>query len=386
MLFIWVFFIILPSVLLSDIATAAPRSPKERAPFQTVAREISDAYDQSRVEQNETLNTIEKERAILTSKLNELKATLVQAETKLADDQARLKALSERRDALKQEISTRLLQKEELDTIITGNAGNFLGRAEKSPFSAEDPNRLTRSTAITNKDNVVGMADIVSLLELSFQDMEVSKNRSVYTGTVLDRNGTEIESDIVRLGHMAALYRSEVPQASGESKERVGYLTLSPASGRLLMSAEPPYFVRRDLTAFMAGESSEVPMDISGGIAISQLSRRTTLMDQLRSGGILVIPILLVGLIALFLTIERLIFLGRVRQNTDALMTRVTDLVLNGDFSGALEATAPHQKRPTGRVLMAGLRHRGESRGVIESALSEAILRETRGWSGFWGR
>ena len=83
------------------------------------------------------------------------------------------------------------------------------------------------------------------------------------------------------------------------------------------------------------------------------------------------------GLIALFLTIERLIFLGRVRQNTDALMTRVTDLVLNGDFSGALEATKHHQKRPTGRVLMAGLRHRGEFRGVIESALSEAILRKT---------
>jgi biopolymer transport protein ExbB len=100
-------------------------------------------------------------------------------------------------------------------------------------------------------------------------------------------------------------------------------------------------------------------------------------MDQLRSGGALVIPILLVGLVALALTVERLLFLARVRHNTDELMTRVTELVDRGDCEAALRATAPHRNRPTGRVLIAGLQHRGESREVIESSLSEAILRET---------
>ena len=215
---------------------------------------------------------------------------------------------------------------------------------------------------------------------------------------VLNRSGAEAYSDVIRLGHMAALYRttgangssdgSESNELGGsttipmtvpktEPKNVVGYLTLSPASGRLVMSASPPYLVRRNLNAFMRGESNEVPIDISGGVAISQLARRATFMDQMRSGGVLVIPILLVGVVALILTIERLIFLGRVRQNTDALMTRVTQLVSQGDIPGALEATSPHRKRPTGKVLMAGLHHRGESRGVIESALSEAILRET---------
>ena len=367
--------------LIWGIAEAKAAPPKS---VNTVAKEIDTAYNQSQIEKNETLSTIQQERETLNAQLERLKTTLARAQQKLDDDTALLKALSEKRDSLKKEIATRLLQKEALDTIITGNARNFLGRAEKSPFSAKNPERLTRPADITDKGDGVGMADIVSLLALSFQDMEASGSRSVYTGSVLDRSGREIESHIVRLGHMAALYRtaadngaSEDSQSTDASKGALGFLTLSPASGRLLMSADPPYFVRRDLTAFMTGESLEVPIDISGGIAIRQLSKRTTLMDQLRSGGILVIPILLVGLIALFLTIERLIFLGRVRQNTDALMTRVTDLVMGGDFSGALKATTPHQKRPTGRVLMAGLKHRGESRGVIESALSQAILRET---------
>jgi biopolymer transport protein ExbB len=107
------------------------------------------------------------------------------------------------------------------------------------------------------------------------------------------------------------------------------------------------------------------------------LTHRVTWIEQLRSGGVLVVPILLVGLVALILTIERLVFLGKVRQNTDELMTQVTELVGTGNIEGAMEVTYPHRTRPTGRVLMAGLQHRSDPSEVIESALSEAMLRET---------
>ncbi len=82
----------------------------------------------------------------------------------------------------------------------------------------------------------------------------------------------------------------------------------------------------RSLNHFFAGKTSDVWLDISGGIALQQLARQVTLMEQLRSGGVLVIPILLVGFVALVLTLERLIIFSRVRQNTDNLMSRVTDL------------------------------------------------------------
>lgn len=315
-----------------------------------------------------TLEDIEKSRAQLRKRIKTLHSEMVLAVKGLKADQQALEELSRERNEMKQEVADSLRSKDALDAVITDHARNFLARAEKSPFSAEQPQRLEKLRAYLDSSRVFSMDDLRALLDLVFKDMAAASQVISYQGNVLDRGGSELEGEIIRLGHIAALHRS-----GGET----GYLALSPVSARLVMSAEPPFQVRRNLGNYFDGDSDQVYTDITGGIAIQQLARRETVMDQLRSGGILVIPILLVGLVALVLTVERLIFLARVRHNTDDLMTRVTELVSRGDFSAALKTTISHKKRPTGRVLLAGLQHHGETREVIESSLSEAILRET---------
>jgi biopolymer transport protein ExbB len=57
-------------------------------------------------------------------------------------------------------------------------------------------------------------------------------------------------------------------------------------------------------------------------------------------------------------------------------MTRVTDLVARGKIKEAFQAAEVKTGRPIGNVLQAGLAQRGQPRDVIESGLSEAILRE----------
>lgn len=334
-------------------------------PLSAVAAEDVEAKDQS----GETsIQDIERSRARLRKKLKKRQADLILAVDRLGAEQDSLKKLSEKRNALKQEVADSLRSKKELDVIITGHARNFLAQAERSPFSAEKPQRLEKLRTYIDRDHVFSMNDLRTLLDLFFEDMEAAGQKIIYTGTVLDRGGNEVEGEVVRLGHIAAMHRT-----SGKT----GFLSLSPSSGRLVMSAEPSFLVRRNLNNYIDGDTDHVYADISNGAAIQQLAHKDTFADQLRSGGVLVIPILLVGLVALGLTIERVIFLAKVRHNTDELMTRVTELVAQGDFDAALKITAPHRNRPTGRVLMAGLRHRGETREIIESSLSEAILRET---------
>ena len=185
---------------------------------------------------------------------------------------------------------------------------------------------------------------------------------------MVDRQGREVEGEIIRLGNLTAIYRED---------GNAGYLTLSPASGRLLASASPGWGVCRNLNRYFEGKNDAVYMDISGGVAIKQLSRRTGIWEQILSGGLLVWPILLVGLIAGILLIERLIFLGRVSQNTDRLMTHVTGLVESGDYKGAMTEAESRPGRPTSNVLKAGLAQQGQPRDIIESSLAEAILKET---------
>ncbi|MCF8083381.1 MAG: DUF3450 family protein [Deltaproteobacteria bacterium] len=336
--------------------------------FDQVASEIESEYQDARKEQQLTLEAIQSRRQALRQKLADLEAKIRAASDTLSEDQERLEKLSKERDQITRRVSQRLADNKELSILLTDHARTFLALAERSSYSAQRPERLETLRSFVDPHRVFRLEDLESLLTLSFEDMAASRDKIAYTGKMVDRSGNETSGEIIRLGHLPALYRVN---------DRVGYLTLSPASGRLIMSPRPSFWVRQNLEDYFQGETEAVYTDISGGAAIQQLAHRVGFMAQLRSGGILVVPILLVGVVALVLTIERLIFLGKVRHNTDALMTRVTELVGEGDIDGAIKATHPHRKRPTGRVLMAGLEHRRDPSEVIESALSETMLRET---------
>jgi biopolymer transport protein ExbB len=354
--------VLIPCLLAGSALASSTRN------FPAAARAVDAEHAASSQDRRATAEEIQDRRAQLTRQILDLETALAAARQEQALGETRLTELSGRQAALKKEISASLSRKEELDIILRDTARNLLGKAENSPAGAENPEYLAGLTSILSGDTRPGMAELETLIEFCFRDIAVSGTRNQYTGPVLDRSGETVQAEITRLGHMAAIHRTG---------DKTGYLTPSPASGRLMMSAAPPFLVKRSLDRFLSGDTRVVPIDISGGIAVQQLSRQVSWMDQLKSGGILVIPILLVGLVALALTLERLVFLGRVRHNTDDLMTRVTDLVARGDFKGALETTLPHRNRPTGRVLMAGLEQKGQADTVIESALSEAILKET---------
>jgi len=337
-------------------------------PFDEVAKDIQNDYRESRKEQRLTLQEITSRRQALRRQLADLEAQVSAASGTLSVDRERLDQLTEERDELAKEVSQRLADNKELSVLFMNHASNFLALAERTPYSAECPDRLTTLKSFVDPLRVFRLKDLKTMIDLSLEDITASREKVMYSGTMVDRKGNETQGRTIRLGHFPALY---------QTSEQEGYLSLSPASGRLIMSPNPSWWVRHNLKDYFAGETGDVYMDISGGAAIQQLTRRITLMEQLKSGGVLVVPILLVGLVALVLTVERLIFLGKVRHNTDELMSQVTALVGKGDLRGAMKATVPHRHRPTGRVLMAGLQHRDDPAEVIESALSEAMLRET---------
>ncbi len=332
----------------------------------TVAQGVAARHDQAIAEKRTQDRNIAKERQALRNKIAATQGRLAKEQQRLAADKAEVKALADERDRLQHEIATRLASKEELDNIFLDNVRNFLGLVERSPYSSWKQQRLDSLEEYLSGKRIFDLEDMTSLLDMYFNDIAAGSQVSRFNGTVLDRGGEEQEAEVIRFGHMGALF------ATADSK--TGFLTLSPGSKRLLMSGDPGFFTSREISSFFAGEKNVAPMDISGGVAISQLSRKETLEDRLKSGGALVIPILLVGLAALIITFERLIFLSRVRSNTDALMTKVTDLVFQGNYEEALAITEPQQNRPTGKVLMAGLVHRGEKYEVIESAMSETML------------
>ncbi len=336
--------------------------------LKTVVREIRTDLAAAHEEKALTRAEIQEQRKKLKGDIKRLKEQIQHERLALEKDEERLETMRKDRLEMEHRIRAHTSHMKELDAVVGDFARDFSGLAERSPYSSEDPERLNTLKDFLNEEKVLGIDDIRTLMELAFQDITASSEISRRQGTIVDRQGREVTAHIIRLGDLTALYREG---------EKVGYLNMSPASGRLLAADAPGWRVRRNLKQYFDGDTDAVYMDISGGVAIKQLSRKKTLWEQIESGGLLIWPILLVGLVAAVLVLERLFFLGRVSQNTDRLMTQVTKLVEEGKYGEAVSKTASRSGRPTSNVLKAGLAQQGQPRDIVESSLAEAILKET---------
>lgn len=94
------------------------------------------------------------------------------------------------------------------------------------------------------------------------------------------------------------------------------------------------------------------------------------LLDVLRSGGWLMVPLLLLSLIALAVIIERLYNLRTPRVLPPNLVDDIEADIHRGDVSQARER-AEADESPLGEVIASGLRHSGLQREVIKESLEE---------------
>lgn len=340
----------------------------QAADFSQAASETKRDLAQARQEQAQTAQEIKQSKQELERRLSELENKLAAQKERLARAGRELAQARQTRVELSERLDKQSGDFRELSGNIRAAARDLLALAERSPVSAEDPGRLVLLRSYLDKGKYPGLTEIKKLIDLCFAEMEDTGQISSRLGTLVDRQGQNTPARLVRLGGFCTLYEHE-----GE----LGFAALGPASGSLLaINGDLPWGVERSLKAYLGGESDTVYLDISGGAALRQLSRRMTLWEQLLSGGPLVWPILFVGLVALVLILERLIFLQRVRSNTDGLMSRVTGLVAEGDFKGALQEVKAQPGRPTSNVIQAGLALKGCSLDAVEGGLSEAMLRE----------
>jgi biopolymer transport protein ExbB len=353
---------------LSAAALIALAWPAAAAEFPAVAKEVAKDVEAAKSEQTQEISQRSQRIATLQEQLKALQAQEAAQRAALAKARQELSKVSQEKAELGRVLSQEQGNLKELAGLVRASARDLLSLAEISPTTAAHPDRLEVLRSYLNKSRFPGLEDIRRLCDLYFTYLDESRSISLQQGAFVDRAGSAAEGRILTLGPFTAAY-----QKNGE----VGYLVMGPATGRLLaVGGEPDWSVRRGLKAYIAGESLAAPMDITGGAAVKQLARAESAWEMLLSGGPLVWPILLVGLISIILIIERLGFLRKVRANTDQLMGKVNQLVQAGDFGGALAAADVQAGRPTSNVIKAGLALRGCAAEVIENGLTEAMLKE----------
>jgi biopolymer transport protein ExbB len=339
-----------------DIREAARKAETDRTAAQEEARLAEEAILADRTRLEAEVRRLEADRAALETELQAL-------ERRWDEGQALRAELAE-------QWSGRELGFREISGNVRVAARDLESLLKASTLSDGADWRLDAVSPLLDKGYFPDIDDISGMAAVFFDEMERGGQVSLRDGTFVGRDGRQTEGRIFQIGKFTTVYQTDA---------ETGFLTWSPAGRQMFALAElPPRATRRALDKYLAGETDDVPVDISGGAALRQLTHRTGFGEQIRQGGPVVWPILLIALLALGIIIYKIVFLNRMHGNTDRIMGEVNERAAAGDWQACDRIVENHKgkKWPVVRVIRAGLDARDESRETLESVLQEAILHE----------
>lgn len=319
-------------------------------------------------EQEEIQKGIKADENLLISGISKLRSENEKNEKKIREIETELIRISEHEKSLTEKFNDASSEVRELVGFVRVSARDLEGNLTQSHQSAFLPSRVDILEAIKNEQNFPDMADIEQMASLMFEEISLAGAVSFKQGTIVDRNGTEVDADILVLGNFTAAYRYG---------SEVGFLIYSDTSKRFFaLSKLPSSGVQKQIRAYMEGDSDYSPMDISRGGALRQLTHQLSLMEQIPEGGPIVWPIMAILFFGVLIVIERGIFLFRYGINADQFMQCISDTMSEGKWEECKNICIMHGKKAVPKIILAGLQAREMDRLDMENALQESILRE----------
>lgn len=95
---------------------------------------------------------------------------------------------------------------------------------------------------------------------------------------------------------------------------------------------------------------------------------KISLLDMLMKGGVLMIPLLILSLLAIYLFVERLIYIFKANRDTPQLIPTVREQLQAGNFSAA-KATCKAINSPVSRMIEKGINRIGKPIDQIERSI-----------------
>lgn len=230
------------------------------------------------------------------------------------------------------------------------------------------------------------MEDIKKTTECFFREIKAAGEVKITCTSIIDRQGKEKRARVLTLGNFTGIYCLEkaeeavtgaVAGPADGSNEEMGFLLYSDQSRRFFaLSRLPSSGMAAKMTAYFNGESPDVPMDISKGGALRQLTHQLNLAEQVPKGGPIVWPILAILGLSLFILLERLFFFYKRQIRVEPFMAKVRQLVAQGNWEACQILLSAEKDRLIPKILLTSLPFREQKREDMENALQESILGE----------
>lgn len=308
------------------------------------------------------------DRSELQKAVTELKAQNAQRTHSVEQLEGHHKTLLEKEKQLTEQSLEKDAMVRELVGVIRINAKDIGALIDQNLQSALTPPRDEFLKAISEQSLFPAMEDIRAMVAVLWDEIQASGEVRIQKGAIVDRAGAPIEAQILSIGNFTAAY---------QVGDEVGFLNYSPTGRKLFaLSRLPGGPTQKQLARYMAGQSEEVPMDVSRGGALRQITQHITFWQRVAQGGVIGWIIVVLFAIGILIVLERLVFFLRRRIDSDALLGRITTLANDQNWAACKKTCESHTGTPLARVMLAGLDANGLQREEVENVLQEAILKE----------
>ncbi|SDP41562.1 MotA/TolQ/ExbB proton channel family protein [Desulforhopalus singaporensis] len=355
---------------------ALPVAAQDMRALQVEVRQAREQLNRKARQEQEEAEHIEAEsRRRITRDKNSLKmeiARIIALNDNLSMEVKRLETTSEELARQEHDLSERFEQVDtmvrELAGVVASSAKDLASLIEQNGQTGLGEEEYLFLDEIAKNVKFPGMNEVNALHGALWAQIQSTGEVFLQPGSIVDRTGLEVSAELLFVGPFSAMYRT-----GGET----GFLNYSSSGNQLYaLNHLPPKNIRNDITGYMDSARDSVPVDISGGTALRQLSYRQSFVERIAGGGPIVWPILAILVIGLIIVFERAITLLHKHHKKIPLFKKIKNRIQADDWKGCEQACLEFSKKPIARVLMAGIKSHHLPREDMENVLQEAILRE----------
>ncbi len=196
-------------------------------------------------------------------------------------------------------------------------------------------------------------------LRLMWKDL----SPATFNGYALDEQGYLHDGRYLALGPISLFW--------GTESDINGFVS-SGGVEPLLMNMGSPR-AQRALSEWIAGEADTFPLDVSSGALIKIVEARPNLMERLQQGGIVMIPLFLIGILCVGVGLQRYIALRRMETDVDPVLNDLLSSLRVGDEEAA-RAVAETTSEPWRSLWRDAVMHWRSERAYLEEILQDRIV------------
>ena len=309
---------------------------------------------------------IEHERLPLARKVTELEQQLINRRAELAKAQRSQENQLVELNALKADAKRQAEEVKYIDSLVTEYARafrsrlNFIEEPRYKPM-LEEVDAAATTADLTSKEKFTRRS---VLLTTALQRAEAAQGGESFEGKALDKQGL-VQSGKVAVFGPVAMFASSSGTAAGLLQQELN--KSDPTIAQL-----EPYLTDASRTLVNSG-SGEMVLDPTLGNAFKLSAMKESLYEKFAKGGLVIIPLLGLGLASLILAFIKWLQFCRVRLATEAdlqtvlkhIKTEKPDLALN--HARSIPGLA-------GDLLATAVQHVDEKKEYIEEILYEKML------------